>query len=54
MFLWGWYLDYDPGSMLNYSQAQIGNWSDSDWTDPEYEQLYKRQTSSWMRISARR
>ena len=38
MFLWGWYLDYDPGSMLSYfTKAQIGNWSDCYWTDPEYE-----------------
>ena len=45
MFLWGWYLDYDPGSMLSYfTKAQIGNWSDSYWTDPEYEQLYKQQS----------
>jgi peptide/nickel transport system substrate-binding protein len=45
MFLWGWYLDYDPGSMLSYfTKAQIGNWSDCYWTDPEYEQLYKQQS----------
>jgi peptide/nickel transport system substrate-binding protein len=45
MFLWGWYLDYDPGSMLSYfTKAQIGNWSDSYWTNPEYEQLYKQQS----------
>ncbi len=45
MFLWGWYLDYDPGSMLSYfTKAQIGNWSDSYWTDPEYEKLYKQQS----------
>ena len=45
MFLWGWYLDYDPGSMLSYfTKAQIGNWSDSYWTDPEYEKLFKQQS----------
>jgi len=45
MFLWGWYLDYDPGSMLSYfTKAQIGNWSDSYWTDPEYEELFKLQS----------
>jgi peptide/nickel transport system substrate-binding protein len=44
MFLWGWYLDYDPGSMLSYfTKAQIENWSDCNWTDPEYEQLYNQQ-----------
>ena len=44
MFIWGWYLDFDPGSMLSYfTKEQIGNWSDSFWTDAEYEQLYKQQ-----------
>jgi peptide/nickel transport system substrate-binding protein len=44
MFLWGWYLDYDPGSMLNYFTAeQIENWSDCNWTDPRYEELYDLQ-----------
>ena len=45
MFLWGWYLDYDPGSMLSYfTKAQIGNWSDCFWTDAEYEKLFKQQS----------
>ena len=45
MFLWGWYLDYDPGSMLSYfTKSQIGNWSDCYWTDPEYEKLFKQQS----------
>jgi peptide/nickel transport system substrate-binding protein len=45
MFLWGWYLDYDPGSMLSYfTKAQIGSWSDSYWTDSEYETLFKQQS----------
>jgi peptide/nickel transport system substrate-binding protein len=44
MFLWGWYLDYDPGSMLSYfTEDQIWNWSDCAWWDPEYEKLYKQQ-----------
>jgi peptide/nickel transport system substrate-binding protein len=44
MFLWGWYLDYDPGSMVSYfTKGQIENWSDCAWWDPEYEQLYKQQ-----------
>ena len=45
LFIWGWYLEYDPGSMLSYfTKSQIGNWSDSYWTDPEYEQLYVKQS----------
>lgn len=44
MFLWGWYLDYDPGSMLSYfTKDQIENWSDCNWWDPEYEELYVLQ-----------
>ena len=44
MFLWGWYLDFDPGSMLSYfTKDQIENWSDCGWWDPEYEELYKQQ-----------
>jgi len=46
MFLWGWYLDYDPGSMLSYfTEAQIENWSDCNWTDPEYQELYDLQAA---------
>ena len=45
LFLWGWYLDFDPGSMLSYMTAdQIENWSDCNWSDPEYEELYKLQS----------
>jgi len=44
LFLWGWYLDFDPGSMLGYMTAgQIENWSDCNWSDPEYEDLYVLQ-----------
>jgi len=45
MFIWGWYLDYDPGSMLSYfTKDQIENWSDCAWWDPEYERLYRQQS----------
>lgn len=45
MMLWGWYLDYDPGSMLSYlTKDQIENWNETCWWDPEYEQLYKQQS----------
>jgi peptide/nickel transport system substrate-binding protein len=44
MFLWDWYLDYDPGSMLSYlSSGQIENWNETCFSDPEYDQLYKQQ-----------
>jgi peptide/nickel transport system substrate-binding protein len=44
MFLWDWYLDYDPGSMLSYlTKGQIENWNETCWWDPEYERLYAQQ-----------
>ena len=44
MFLWGWYLDYDPGSMLSYlTSSQIENWNETCFSDPEYDKLYKQQ-----------
>jgi len=45
MFLWGWYLDYDPGSMLSYlTKGQIENWNETCWWNKEYEQLYVQQS----------
>ena len=46
MFLWGWYLDYDPGPQFSYfTKGQIENWSDCAWWDPAYEALYKQQAA---------
>ena len=45
MFLWGWYLDYDPGSMLSYlTTGQIENWNETCFSDPEYDKLYVEQS----------
>ncbi len=45
MFLWGWYLDYDPGSMLSYlTTGQIENWNETCFSDPEYDKLYEQQS----------
>ncbi len=45
MFLWGWYLDYDPGSMLSYlTTGQIENWNETCFSDPEYDKLYQQQS----------
>jgi peptide/nickel transport system substrate-binding protein len=45
MFLWGWYLDYDPGSMLSYlTTNQIENWNETCFSDPEYDKLYVQQS----------
>jgi peptide/nickel transport system substrate-binding protein len=44
MFLWDWYLDYDPGSMLSYlTKGQIENWNETCWWTPEYDRLYQEQ-----------
>jgi peptide/nickel transport system substrate-binding protein len=44
MFLWGWYSDLDPGSILSYfTTAQIGSWSDCGYSNPTYDQLSDQQ-----------
>jgi peptide/nickel transport system substrate-binding protein len=47
MFLWGWYSDLDPGSILSYfTKGQINAWSDCAWSNPEYDKLYVQQAST--------
>jgi peptide/nickel transport system substrate-binding protein len=44
MFQWGWYVEPDPNSMLDYlTCGQLGNWSDSWYCDDTYDQLYEEQ-----------
>jgi peptide/nickel transport system substrate-binding protein len=44
MFEWGWYNDIDPGIELDYfTTSQIDDWSDSAWSSPAYDALYKQQ-----------
>jgi len=43
-FEWGWYVDPDPTSMLSYlTTDQLGSWSDSWYSNPEYDELFKAQ-----------
>ena len=43
-FEWGWYVEPDPDSMLSYLTCdQLGNWSDSWYCNPEYDDLYQQQ-----------
>jgi peptide/nickel transport system substrate-binding protein len=43
-FQWGWYVEPDPDSMLSYlTTSQFGGWSDSWYSNPEYDKLYKQQ-----------
>ena len=44
MFQWGWYVEPDPNSMLDYMTcAQRGNWSDSWYCSDTYDKLYEEQ-----------
>ncbi len=47
MFLWYWYSDPDPNFILSVlTEAQIGSWSDTQWSDPEYDRLYTEQQTT--------
>lgn len=44
VFEWGWYVEPDPDSMLSYMTTdQFGGWSDSWYSDKEYDRLYEQQ-----------
>ena len=44
MFLWGWYSDLDPGSILgDFTTGQIGAQSDCAYSNPQYDALFKQQ-----------
>jgi peptide/nickel transport system substrate-binding protein len=46
MFEWGWYNDVDAGIELDYfTTSQINDWSDSAWSNPAYDALYKQQAT---------
>jgi peptide/nickel transport system substrate-binding protein len=47
MFLWGWNSEVDPNSLLSYfTTGQIGSWSDTNWSNAEYDRLYAQQQST--------
>jgi len=44
MFMWSWRGDIDPGFMLStFTTAQILNWGDTNYSNPEYDKLYDEQ-----------
>jgi peptide/nickel transport system substrate-binding protein len=46
MFCWGWAGDYDPGFLLSLlTTSQIESWSDTGWSNEEYDRLYQAQDS---------
>lgn len=47
IFLWYWYSDPDPNFILSVlTEAQIGSWSDTQWSDAEYDRLYTQQQTT--------
>jgi len=43
-FYWGWVPFVDPDPMLSYfTEAEIGNYNDANWFDPQYDELYAQQ-----------
>ena len=47
LFLWYWYSDPDPNFILSVlTEAQIGSWSDTQWSDAEYDRLYTQQQTT--------
>ncbi len=43
-FLWDWVPFVDPDPMLSYfTEAELGNYNDANWSDPRYEELYVEQ-----------
>jgi peptide/nickel transport system substrate-binding protein len=43
-FYWGWAPFVDPDPMLSFfTEAELGNWNDANWTNPRFEELYLEQ-----------
>ena len=46
-FEWGWYVEPDPASMLDYLTCeQLGGWNDAWWCNEEYDALNAEQISA--------
>ena len=47
VYMWSWNGDIDPGFMLSiFTTTQIFNWSDCQYSNPEYDQLYIDQAQA--------
>ena len=47
LYIWGWSPDPDPDFILStFTTGQCGSWSDTCFTNAEYDQLYKDQKTS--------
>jgi peptide/nickel transport system substrate-binding protein len=47
LFIWSWRGDIDPGFMLStFTTTQILNWGDSQYSNPDYDDLYVAQAEA--------
>jgi peptide/nickel transport system substrate-binding protein len=47
LFLWYWYSDPDPNFLLSVlTTGQIGSWSDTQWSNADYDKLYQQQQTT--------
>ena len=47
VFIWSWRGDIDPGFMLStFTTTQILSWGDSQYSNPEYDRLYRDQAQA--------
>ncbi len=44
LFIWGWFVDVDPSSILKIMTTdEIMSWNDCFYSNPEYDEIFKRQ-----------
>ena len=47
MYIWGWGPDPDPDFILStFTSSQCGGWSDTCYSNPQYDKLYKEQQTA--------
>ena len=47
LYIWGWGIEPDPNFQLStYQTNQCGVWSDTCYSNPEYDQLFKEQQAA--------
>ena len=47
MYIWGWGIEPDPNFQLSvFQENQCGVWSDTCYSNPEYDQLFKDQQAA--------
>jgi len=48
LFIWYWTGDFDPGFLLSvFTTDQIENWSDCNWSNKEYDDLFTQQDTEF-------